>query len=270
MSWRSLVQQITVRRKNRSEVRVDRGDPVGDVASAGPKLAWITVEEAPDGRGARDGIRACVDLGTRRVGALGCPAGVGDDRRESAGDGLGDSKAVGLARATVDEEIRRGERASQARAVLVEAREDHTRGRAAFELRSLRAVAEEDEDGAPVSADALERVDHDVPALLDGESPHADEQESVLRSVTEELATARLVSRLRAEDVPVDAERHVDHLPNACSPEAAGLHLAADERRIEGQEERAKALPQRRAELPGRRGRHDRLQCRLDVRADVV
>ena len=194
--------------------------------------------------------RLRVDLAARGVGALGRAARVGNDHGQPARDRLGDARGrTSRTGSRAPGRRRRPGTGRGARGPCSKPAKRTPGRRAAFEPRSFGSVPEEDEDGLVPGAHPLERVEHDVPPLLDREAADADEQRGALAGAAEELSPSRLVSRAAGRNVRPSTPKGTwttSRTPAARS--RAACTRAADEGRVERREQRAHALPEGRAD----------------------
>ena len=147
--------------------------------------------------------------------------------------------------------------AAEPRAVLLEPGEADARRGSALEPTLARARRRRGR-GRPraAGADALERVDDDVPPLLDREAPDAyDEQRSRLRAPPRSSRRRGLVRAPEREGRAVDAERHVDDVRHAggAEPGAPAPRPRRTSRRTGARSARIPAI--RGADTPATAGR---------------
>jgi hypothetical protein len=114
------------------------------------------------------------------------------------------------------QQVRARQRASESRAVFLEAGKVHLGRSAPLEAGAFRTIAEEDQDRRSTCTDLGKRFDHDVPTLLDCEPSDPDEQGGLPSSG--EVASARLASRTGMKRPRIDPERYVLDPPDSRIP----------------------------------------------------
>jgi 1,2-diacylglycerol 3-alpha-glucosyltransferase len=215
-------------------------------------------------------VEAAIRLPAGEVCALGRASGVGHDHGQSAGDGFRHTEPERLVWTPVHQDVGARERAREVRTVPLESDKADARGRASLESRSLRSVAEKYQHRLASCADASERLEHDVPALLEREAAHADEQHCAIAGASQEFEASPFAPGPGPERRDVYAHRRMDHASDPRRAQSRSLCAPRDERRGERGQHHPHPLPEwdaqrgrrRLARVPDERG--------LDVRADVV
>jgi hypothetical protein len=205
---------------------------------ARPEFDPVAPEDAHEGGRACLGVEAAVHLAARGVDALGRAAGVGDHDRQAARNRLGDGESERLAGTPVHEYVGAGQGGREAASVRLEPEETDARRRTALKACTLGSVSEQNENGGTACPESRERLEHDVPSLLDRQSTDPDEQRRRWGRAAEQFTSQCGVRGRRAERRS-DAEGDVHHPPHSGGAQPIGLPESGHEHRVEGREERA-------------------------------
>ena len=277
-SRRRACKQPPVLGEERLELSAHVGHLLGGAdggASEGVPSRRLAREHA--GHGARAGIRveARVALGARVVGELGGAAAIGDDDRQAAAHRFRDAQPERLVRARVDQRVGAGQRAGELGSIAHEPLEAHVVSPRDARLHALplRPVAEEDQHGVVRAPKRHEPIERHVPALLDGEAPHAHQQACVrMRRAEgpEQLAPSCLARARGRELAALHAEGHVHHARQSVRAELLHLPLRGHERRVAPARDGAHHRPERLQQDRRGRGREVPLQHHAEVGVDEV
>jgi len=249
-------------------VLIDCWDSGSRRERAGPELRAVSPQQALDGLRASLRVQAWIAFRARPVGIFRRAARVGNDDGHAARDGFGDGQAGGLVGTGVNEDVGARQSHRELRTVLLEPCEKHAGGRKALEVRALRAIAEQDQNGRTAGTNPRERFEHDVPPLFDRKPSDADEQGGVF--ALSELATARVASRVRSKRSNVDPEGDVDDPTYARGRQFAGLRNGRSEGGIERGKQSANARPHGSYECFRARSPQHAGEGRLHICAQVI
>ncbi len=235
-----------------------------------PQLLWIPVQDHVDSCRAGGGIEASIRFAAARVHALKGATDVGHDDRQPARDGLGNTEAERLVRTGVHEDVRAGERSGEARSILLEPGKMDPFRSHSLEPLPLGAISVEHQNGLSARAHLRERLDDDVPALLEGESADSDQDGHPFARPREPSAAPGFAATGWMEDGRVHAEGRENDRAHPGGAQTIGLRPARDEYGVEWGENRRRERPERTAHHASQPVSEACLHRRLDVRAHVV